>query len=418
MPDTTRLRDILSRAGFRGRGLRTALAIVMAESGGRAQAHNSNPDTGDNSYGLFQINMLGAMGPERRKQYGLTSNDDLLDPNVNARVAFKMSKGGKNWSPWSTYKSGAYRKFLGNDTYTQADVSRPQSDATPPADKIDRRELAAQYGYAMSVLKSAPELAGLFDQAVKETWTPERFVAEVRGTRWFRDNSEAMRNYLVLKKSDPRTFRMRLNQTRASVRDMAVTMGAQLSDKMLTRISDNVLRFGWSDAQIRDTLAGAVRQGAQDTWGGEAAANVENLRQTARANGIRLGDDTLQQWAVRLAAGEPISGFEQYVRGMAANAFPAWADRIKAGENVEDIADPYRQQMAQTLEINPRQIDLFDPTLRQALQPPQKDGQVVAKPLWQFERELMQDPRFDKTDQARTKAAQFATTIAKTFGAI
>jgi hypothetical protein len=106
------LDDILYRAGFRGEALRTAKAIAMAESGGRPTAYNPNVNTGDQSYGLFQINMLGSMGPSRRQQYGLRSNEDLYDPLTNARIAYRMSGGGRNWSPWSAYKSGAYRRYL------------------------------------------------------------------------------------------------------------------------------------------------------------------------------------------------------------------------------------------------------------------------------------------------------------------
>lgn len=84
----------------------------MAESGGNARAHNPNASTGDNSYGLFQINMLGSLGPARMRQFGLSSNEDLFDPTTNAQVAFRMSGGGRDWSPWSAYKNGAYRKYL------------------------------------------------------------------------------------------------------------------------------------------------------------------------------------------------------------------------------------------------------------------------------------------------------------------
>ena len=107
------LRSILAQAGFSGHALDMAYAIAMAESGGNAHAHNGNAGTGDNSYGLFQINMLGSMGPERLRQYGLSSNDDLFDAVRNAKVAYEMSRGGTDWSPWSTFKSGAYRTYLG-----------------------------------------------------------------------------------------------------------------------------------------------------------------------------------------------------------------------------------------------------------------------------------------------------------------
>jgi len=109
------LRELLASVGFKGSALDTAEAVARAESGGNASAHNTNAGTGDNSYGLFQINMLGAMGPARLKQYGLRSNNDLLNPTTNARVAYQMSNSGTNWSPWSTFKNGAYRAFLGTD---------------------------------------------------------------------------------------------------------------------------------------------------------------------------------------------------------------------------------------------------------------------------------------------------------------
>ena len=96
---------ILRSVGFEDSGLEIAKQIVFLESGNRPYAHNDNPVTGDNSYGIFQINMRGAMGPERLKKYGLGTNEDLFDPVTNATVAYKMSNGGKNWSAWTTYKN-------------------------------------------------------------------------------------------------------------------------------------------------------------------------------------------------------------------------------------------------------------------------------------------------------------------------
>jgi hypothetical protein len=51
------------------------------------------------------------MGPERRKLYKLSKNDALFDPLTNAKVAFALSKGGKDWKPWSMYTNGGYKKF-------------------------------------------------------------------------------------------------------------------------------------------------------------------------------------------------------------------------------------------------------------------------------------------------------------------
>jgi hypothetical protein len=94
------LKSVLVEAGFSGEGLRQAWGTAMKESSGRPMAHNDNPKTGDNSYGLFQINMIGDLGKQRMEKYGLSSYEDLFDPLTNAKIAYKVSSGGVNWGPW------------------------------------------------------------------------------------------------------------------------------------------------------------------------------------------------------------------------------------------------------------------------------------------------------------------------------
>ena len=98
-------------AGFSTEQAVIMAAIAMAESGGRAKAHNDNRSTGDDSYGLWQINMIDRLGPERRRQFGISGNAALFDPTTNAKAARKvyLSQG---FGAWSVYKNGAYRQYL------------------------------------------------------------------------------------------------------------------------------------------------------------------------------------------------------------------------------------------------------------------------------------------------------------------
>lgn len=118
------LMGVLQRAGFSGQGLITAFAVAKAESGGNAGAHNPNRATGDNSYGLFQINMLGAMGPARRRQFGLNSNEDLWDPLTNARIAYQMSNGGSSWRHWSVHPESRARGAAGTGYERHLETAR------------------------------------------------------------------------------------------------------------------------------------------------------------------------------------------------------------------------------------------------------------------------------------------------------
>ena len=104
---------LIRRVGGRPEEARVLGAISQPKSRGNPYAHNPNARTGDNSYGLWQINMLGRMGPQRRRMFGLRSNADLFNPEVNARVALKMHRMARSFRDWSTYRHGAHRRYLG-----------------------------------------------------------------------------------------------------------------------------------------------------------------------------------------------------------------------------------------------------------------------------------------------------------------
>lgn len=79
-----------------------AAAVALAESGGNASASNTNSN-GSIDRGLWQINSV----------HGKLSTFDVVG---NVKAAISISNNGKNWSPWVTYVSGAYKKFLSPTT--------------------------------------------------------------------------------------------------------------------------------------------------------------------------------------------------------------------------------------------------------------------------------------------------------------
>ena len=97
----TAIAQVAFQAGFHGQGLRTAIAVALAESGGNPSAHNQNSN-GSIDRGLWQINSVHV-------QYDPIK---LFDPAYNAQAAFQISSGGNNWNPWTTYTNGRYRTFV------------------------------------------------------------------------------------------------------------------------------------------------------------------------------------------------------------------------------------------------------------------------------------------------------------------
>lgn len=97
-------------AGFRGDDLIKAVAIAGAESGFNTGA--LNPNGKDNSFGLMQMNMYGDLGPSRREQWGLSSDEELYDPATNMRAAYSLYSSTKGFSHWTTFTGGKYNDYM------------------------------------------------------------------------------------------------------------------------------------------------------------------------------------------------------------------------------------------------------------------------------------------------------------------
>jgi len=98
-------------------------AIAIGESGGKPKEHNNNRDTGDNSYGLWQINMIDANGPERAQALGIKDYEQLKDPNINAR-AMKMILDRQGLNAWSVYRHNLHRPYLPEARRAYAELKR------------------------------------------------------------------------------------------------------------------------------------------------------------------------------------------------------------------------------------------------------------------------------------------------------
>ena len=101
----------LQRVGFADELIPLMTAIALAESSGLPYAHNRNEFTGDDSYGLFQINMIGDIGVERRQLFGLNNNDELFYPRKNFEAA-KFIFDQQGLTAWGAYRNGSYRDHL------------------------------------------------------------------------------------------------------------------------------------------------------------------------------------------------------------------------------------------------------------------------------------------------------------------
>ena len=116
------------QAGFTGHGLRLAVAVGLAESGGNPTARGPNPPTpgcpaGSLDRGAWQLNNC----------YHAEVTDACADDLAcAARETYRISAAGGDWHQWTTYTSGAYQAQLATADQALAIVAIPTADGGVP----------------------------------------------------------------------------------------------------------------------------------------------------------------------------------------------------------------------------------------------------------------------------------------------
>jgi hypothetical protein len=165
---------------------------------------------------------------------------------------------------------------------------------------------------------------------------------------------------------------------------------------------------------INRELAALISYKPGTQLGGAIGGDLTTLRATARANGFDLDTSfgsSINDWLQRLAKGESIETFKNTIRGAAKLGLPdKVANLLDQGLDLKDIYDPYRKVMASVLEVAPDSISLDDKTLRGAIGPEKEMS------LYDFQRTLRKDARWQYTNNAREEASDSVLKVLRDFG--
>lgn len=290
---------------------------------------------------------------------------------------------------------------------------------------LDKKELASQYGWALATLKSNKELWKLFNRAVSKNLTPARFVAELRDTKWFQSQSESQRKYLVLKTSDPAQYRATVNQRISSIENLWGQMGGKAPSRAtIAKLADSSLKFGWNDEQVGEHISRSInwKQDVQkNTLRGNAASNMNQLKKLGSQYGVSLSNDWYAGALESLASDEnTLEAYQNHIKNMAKKQYVQFADELDSGMTMQDVIEPYKQSMANILELNPGQIDLKDSQIRSMLSYRVADKNGAGVPgqmsLTEFEDKLRQDDRWQYTQNARDKGMAVVDNLVTRWG--
>ena len=194
------------------------------------------------------------------------------------------------------------------------------------------------------------------------------------------------------------------NNLLRSVRRAAVQMGVSLTDAQIKTISSRAQTEGWDAATIGENIASIGKVSGKL---GQSAETIDKLKSFAYDYGVAYDDGWYQQATASILEGkEVVENFFSKIKDVAKGRYAAFVDQIDAGLAPRQIASPYIQTMASLLELDPNSIGLNDPTITKALTSLDEKGMPKATPLWQFEKEILNDPRIATTKFAERNIYQ------------
>jgi hypothetical protein len=302
-----------------------------------------------------------------------------------------------------------------------------------PKRRKTRREQTAEYyerlgPYIVGLVRNVPELREAVQEAIANNWNIDKFLRDRRVIDWLATKGTSAKEAIALE-FDParkKEWEDKLSEARVAVKDLAIqTYNLNLTDEMLDRLARRYVYEGWdkNPRGLESWMADRVRRGGERTetlTGGTIESNERDLRDLARRFGVSETDDWFRDQATNLL--DPESGVtrEKLVNDMiryAESLFPVFAGQLSERYTVRDAASPYLAQLSRWLEIDDEQIDLSDELLNKAFQTQQDEkGQPKPMSLWEFQKEIRKDERWQSTDNAITAYTDFGERMLKMFG--
>lgn len=211
---------------------------------------------------------------------------------------------------------------------------------------------------------------------------------------------------------------------------------AQKKAPMVTSSADGqvVQTAGFSSAEKEALLNKFVAQRAQQVFGksvalggttvevtkpeqftGEYLKSIDAIKAYSSAYGVPMSEYEIKKAAITaLTTPGGIDAQTEQIKNVAKGIYSGLSQFIDQGITTQKLLSPYISMKAKLLEIPEEQITLNSTEGQQVISKVVSDKGLL--PIYNYERELRQDPRWRFTKNANEEAANWVSSIMKSFG--
>jgi hypothetical protein len=344
---------------------------------------------------------------------------------------------------WAFPSTSQYDPGYGNNP-----VSGDVSSVYPTGrDTLSMAQLQAQFGIAAAVLANNPSLVEALNKILgvgggPMITDPALQEAIIKGTSWYRDQTDTQRTYDYFKATNPGQFAADLQKNASNIVKQYASMGLNLTAQQAIEYAENMMKqvvikdgkvVRFDQDYLNKLMADSIKFEKTGTIDGRVTYNglAGKLETMASELYKRAWDYGFPQTMSNEAFGQ---WFEGNIRGLVAGTTnpedvdnllqeraksfaPGLAKFIDQGQTLRQAANPWLNAVAMTWEVDPDSLDLNNDYVQRAINAQDEKGNFTTMNLYDTKKLARRNKdMFDRTQQAKEEKTGIAQAILRDFG--
>ena len=285
---------------------------------------------------------------------------------------------------------------------------------------VDTKTPAYMSTWIITALQSIPELNEIYKRVRNPDgsfkYDANTIAMMIQDSAWYRLNGPKVAGKLLDRiKGGENAYREGVNEYRQIVSKTATELGLDASDpaisNYLSALGENAYLHDWTPSQLEGVIT-SNPEIVKKIKGGLYAAQTQDIAEYANTMGMTVSPGDRTNFTQRLLGltdkngvrvRSTVDDIKAEIKNNTATRFASLAPQINAGVSLWDLTSNYRQKMSDLLERDPDSFGWDDPLFKdgkifQSVDP--KTGQIVARPLWEADKMIKNDERWQYTENA------------------
>lgn len=275
--------------------------------------------------------------------------------------------------------------------------------------------------WIIKLLQTVPQLQAIYDmvrdpKTGKFLYNVDSIADMITSSTWYQENGPTVAGNIASKaKLGDKWYEENISDYKITLSKIAKTIGLDLADATvvseLNAFAETSFLHGWDEA-IMETKLISNDKFSSKMKGGAYATSVQDFAEYANLMGVKLSDKDRTAYQQRLLGTVDKNGFrvrstvdelKTELRTKVANSYPMFGEQLKAGATLWDLTSNYRQKTADLLEMDVDAVGWDDPLWKDGkifTMTDPKTGAVSQRPLWDVEKLIKADERWQYTENA------------------